>query len=160
MADSIRERIVQNVVTTLKAISVSGGYKNDVPDDRVFRVTSIQNGTLLEFPTIFVRWSDTPLTIWQNEIVDRQLTVTISIMVHDSDPTDAVSEMAGNVETLIEDVQKAMEADVSRGSLAISQEEVEIRQPRFSDVFEAHASTDLVYNIQYRVSRTNPQSQT
>lgn len=150
MADSIREKILANIVTTLQGIEAGVTYNTTIPDTRIFRSTQGVPHEL-HYPSVLIGASDAPDSIMSGSVVDRSLIVTIQLIAGAGGLT-----LAKNVELYVADIQRAMAADYSRGGNAFDQDEPEIDEPDFSEIFQDHANVTIRYRIRYRVLRTDP----
>lgn len=151
MADSVRERIMKNIQTTLEAITVANGYANTL--NAVERV--LQRGQSSQPPMAYVLEGDDDV-IAQAPLgyLSRNLNVGILLVEQQDDAIDARSAsevMSG----LIADVQTAMMLDHRRGDLAINTEEVAVSPIQIEEGQPLLMPT-IAYRIHYRHLLTDP----
>ena len=148
MADSIREKILKNIVTTLQGITVAAGYNNTVvtvsrQKKDVLEATPTKLPMLVIFPG-----SDEPTELF-GDLLNRELFLTILAWIR------SATDLEGKLESFIADVQKVMAVDYTRATLAIdTQEEETIYLHLEEDDKEGGAS--IAYTIKYRTKRTDP----
>jgi hypothetical protein len=112
---SVRENITANVATACAAISTAGGYDNDIPGGvQRFLQTGLNVSTV---PTIVVQFDSESKSLGPSDQYTCDLTIGIDIWaVHDT------STVTGSTWTLIDslvtDVEKALNLDNSRGGYA------------------------------------------
>lgn len=155
MTDSVRERILKNIVTTLESVTVDNGYRNTLRSVQRF----LQPGqTTADVPTVIVLEgeddSDDGPSAGSYDLLSRTMNVGI-LIVHRQDVDIDARSASETMNSLIADIQKCMQVDIGRGNHAvntnersISPIEVEPGQPDLSSV--------IVYSIQYRHRRTDP----
>lgn len=110
---STKERILENIKTTLEGIKIANGYANDVQKVVRFRIAGWQT---LEFPTIMVvgvKESKKGIEGGPSRM-DTDLTVEIQ-SIYTNDPVDD-SEEKHNL--LLRDIEAALQVDVQRGGNA------------------------------------------
>ena len=110
-----RETILNHVVTTLVAITVAGGYNNDI---RFVTRESVQweRFNRQDYPLVIVAWTfetpEIPGATHQSVVMD--LTVTIRCVVY------ATADLETELNKFLDDVEKALCADGTRGGSAWS----------------------------------------
>jgi hypothetical protein len=87
-------------------------------------------------------------------LVRRTLTVGVMLEVQQDDDTDALSA-SEVMNSLIADVQKAMQTDYTRGGLAIDTNEASVSAVQIEEGLPRLESY-VVYRIDYRHRRTDP----
>jgi hypothetical protein len=136
----IRENILNNVVMTLKTITVANGYENDIGlvSRDVFNWTKVQPK---DFPAVFVGWTpeDKDATGLQGQHILADLTVTISGVVW------AENDLETKLNTFISDVEKAMCADTDRGDYAEYTEPLTIR------IMRTELVTFVLFDFSFRI---------
>lgn len=156
MTDSVCERIMQQIQTTLEGITVAAGYANTMISVQRFS----QGGQVL---------AETPMCVLMQggddvelqgplgggfDLVSRNLTVSV-VLIHRHDQEMDPRSSAAVMNSLIQDVQKAMQVDDRRGGLAITTEEVGV-----GELDAEEGQPELVqtvgYRIRYRHRRTDP----
>ncbi len=152
---SVREKIMQQIQTTLQTITVSNGYATTL--NAVERLQ--QSGQSHQPPmAVLVEGDDRPLSESLQDAggvaLQRELEMGIVLELVQDEAEDARSASEAMNE-LLADVQRAMEADVSRGSLALNTEEIGI-----DPVLAIEGKSKLVcvigYRITYRHRRIDP----
>ena len=115
MAKIVREKILEDIETTLKGISKIKGYENDIANIKRYK----QSGnSLREVPCIII--SAGPEEKTQGEqLINCRFTVNIEVWIrHDEE------DIAGSTDTIINsllgDVEKALFIDYTRGGLAVN----------------------------------------
>lgn len=156
MNESVRERIIKHVQATLETVTVENGYSNTLRSVQRFR----QQGQVLAVMPVAVLMEsgdDTDLNgpqVGSGSLISRTLTMAVVLIQQQDTDTDArsASEL---MNSLIADVQKAMQVDYSRGGLAINTEEAGIGE---MDVEEGQPELvqTIGYRIRYRHQRTDP----
>ena len=155
MADSVRERIMQHLQTSLQGITVANGFATTL--NRVERF--LQRGQSIQPPmAILLEGSDDPQAgvplSGAYGLISRVLTVQVGLIVQQDDDTDARSASAV-MNALVADVQKKLQEDVSRGGVAVNTEEAGVSE---LDVDEGMTQLRCVvsYRVAYRHSRIDP----
>jgi len=116
MADSIAEQILKNIVTVLKVISIANGYKNDIANVCRFKVTA---EAFADVPVLLVKTLDEEGEAGPApNLVTRFLRVAI-IIIHRDVPAQGAKSTDEVVNSLVEDVHKAMMIDHTRTKLAV-----------------------------------------
>lgn len=120
MADSVRERIMQNIQAALEGITVANGFANTL--NRVERL--MQAGQTFAPPmALVIEGNDDVIGQQPLGYVSRELMVGVVLSVQQDQDVD--SRSASTVmNSLVADVQKKMLEDHRRGDLAINTEEV------------------------------------
>lgn len=155
MAESVRELIIQHVQATLQRITVEAGYS--VTLQSVQRL--MQGGQTYDPPMAMVsERDDSPIDQTAQEssgtATERTMEIGIGLVVQQDESTDArpASQVMNG---LLADVQRAMEADVSRGGHAINTTEIGLSP---IEVVEGMPELEagIAYTIRYRHLRTDP----
>jgi len=155
MADSVRERIMKHLQTTLETITVANGYANTL--NLVERC--LQRGQSLNPPMAYLlEGSDDtqeggPLS-GNGGLLSRQFDVGIVLLVQQDEDTDAKSA-SEVMNSLIADVQEALQLDVRRGDLAVNTEETSVSPVQIEEG-QPMLSCTVAYRISYRHSRLDP----
>jgi hypothetical protein len=160
MADSILELIMQNVKTTLETITTGNGYSNTIASVQRFS----QSGQVLASTPVCVLMqggdnvdSDGPLA-GASSLVTRSLTVSV-VIIHRQNLDIDTRSASEAMNSLIQDVQKAMLADYTRGNNAIDTSEIGIGELD-SEEGEPELVQTVGFKITYRHRRTDPTSKT
>lgn len=144
MADSVRERIMKHVQTTLEGITVENGYANTLRSVQRFR----QDGQeLANLPAaILIEGGDDVDLNGPLELTSR--TMTVSVVLIQQQDTDVDAQSASELmNSLIADVQRAMQVDHRRGGVAIDTTESGI-----GDMNVDEGQPELVQTIGYRIA--------
>lgn len=152
MADSIRELIMRNIVTTLSSITTANGYANQMQSVQRFRQDGQQ---LTEVPmAVLVDGGDDVEQERPIELTSRMLTVHV-VLIHRQDTAVDTRSASEVMNSLIADVQKVMQVDHTRGGYAVntieqgvSEMDVEEGQPELVQT--------IGYRIAYRHRRVDP----
>lgn len=147
---------MRNVQTTLEAVSVGNGYQNTLTSVQRFR----QDGQeMKDMPMVVLLEggddveSDGPIG-GGSSLTSRSL--TLSVVLVQQQNTDEDGRSASEVmNSLLADVQKAMQVDHTRGGVALDTEEIGV-----GDLDAEEGQPELVqtvsYRIRYRHRRTDP----
>lgn len=144
MADSVRERIMKHVQATLEGITVENGYANTLRSVQRFR----QDGQeLANLPAaILIEGGDDVDLNGPLELTSR--TMTVSVVLIQQQDTDVDAQSASELmNSLIADVQRAMQQDHRRGGVAIDTTESGI-----GDMNVDEGQPELVQTIGYRIA--------
>lgn len=152
MANSNRKRILDNIVSTVAAITTGGGYNysvgecqrgfkhfNAVPEDK--------------FPAGYVAGADEKRRNSAQRTFTSEMEASLVLYVKGTDAGDtAALEQA--LDNLIEDVTKALMVDVTRGGYAVTTEIGDIDTDK--GAFTPYASAEMVVRCEYRAAVTAP----
>lgn len=144
MADSVREQIMKHVQATLEGITVENGYANTLRSVQRFR----QDGQeLANLPAaILIEGGDDVDLNGPLELTSR--TMTVSVVLIQQQDTDVDAKSASELmNSLIADVQRAMQVDHRRGGVAIDTTESGI-----GDMNVDEGQPELVQTIGYRIA--------
>lgn len=147
MADSVRELILKDIVTTLQGVTAANGYANTLHSVQRFR----QAGqTLVDVPMCVVMEGDDSVSFegplsGAGSLTTRHLTVNL-VLIHrqddETDPRPATEVM----NSLLADVQKAMLSRYQRGGHAIDTTELGI-----GELDVEQGQPELLQTIAFRV---------
>lgn len=155
MTDSRRELIMKHIQATLQGVTVALGYANTLL--AVERV--LQAGQSLQSPMAYVLEGDDDIINSEASgqsglLLHRTLNVGVVLVVQQDTATD--SRSASEVmNSLIVDIQKAMQVDHTRGGYAIDTHESSISAVQIEEGQPVLSST-VAYRIDYRHRRTDP----
>lgn len=149
MADSVREKILENLKTTLSGISVAGGYENDVASVQRWR----QRGNpLKDVPCIVVVAGPEEKKKGPNPLVTVHFKVFLELYVRqdelDNSATDAI------LNSLLKDIEKALYLDITRSNNA-QDTDIQDIVPFGADVGNGHSGLVIGVEILYRHHETN-----
>lgn len=152
MAESVREKIMKHIQATLEGITLENGYANTLRSVQRFR----QDGQeLANLPTaILIEGSDDVELNGPLELTSRSMTVSVVLIQQQDTDTDARSA-SEIMNSLIADVQTAMQEDYTRGGLAIDTSEIGIGDMTVEDG-QPELMLSIAYRIAYRHERTDP----
>lgn len=152
MAESVRERILQQVQDTLEWITVENGYENTLRSVQRFR----QDGQeLANLPAaILIEGGDDVDLNGPLELTSRTLTVSV-VLVQQQDTEQDARSASEVMNSLLADVQTAMQVDPRRGGLAIDTTESGIGEMNVEDGQPELVQT-IGYRIAYRHLRNDP----
>ncbi len=153
--DSVVERIMQHLETTLKGVTVGNGYANTI--HTVQRVKADGQESVTGNGVHIIQGEDAIKGVWLNgehDLLSRRLHVDL-VIVAQSD-VDVGGRTADSIMNSLEaDCRKAVQVDVSRGGLAVTTDEdqageldVQVGMPELRRV--------LGFAIRYRHRRTDP----
>lgn len=156
MAESVRERIVQDVVTTLQGVTVANGYAHTLASVQRFH----QAGQLTaDTPVCVVMEGDD--TVEQDGplaggygLTSRTLVLSL-VLIHQHDVEADHRSSAAVMAALVQDIQKAMQVDHRRGGLAINTEELGVGELDAQEG-QPELMQTIGYRIRYRHSRIDP----
>lgn len=144
---------MKQIKTTLESITVANGYANTlIAVERV-----LQRGQSSQPPMAYVLEGDDDANqgpmFGADSLLSRTLHVGVVLVVQQDEATD--SRSASEVmNSLIADVQKAMQVDYSRGGLAVNTEESSVSPVQIEEGMPVLSST-VAYRISYRHRRTD-----
>lgn len=151
MANSVRKLVLQNIVSSLAAISVGGGYNFTVVAANVKRVIGAP-GSVAEYPTLFVKVGPETANRFPTERDTFRIDVEIEALII-GDP----STIPDLVEDIVEDIRRAMSADYTRGAKAIETDDKGVSAPVILEQEGGQrASVSVRYSIMYRHQILNP----
>lgn len=141
MADSIREKIIKNVVTTLEGVTEAAGY--DVTIRRVLR-TQVSPFDIVDFPTAcVVDSSEVKSDGDPANFTSAHMRLDIIVWVSQTnDPSSLICSTLAAVE-------KALYVDQSRGGNAIDTDVME-NETYLSDMLSPYGGFRVTADIHYR----------
>ena len=154
MGDTVREKIMQNIETTMNEISKANGYSNDIASVQRWR----QGGNpRTDVPCIVINCGPEEKEPVPNPLTTCMLTVNIDVWIrHDEDDVPGSTDAILN--SLLGDVEKALMVDITRGGYAV--DTVSERNIPFAmDEGAPHAGITMDVGIHYRHKITDPETQ-
>lgn len=156
MANSTRKRIIDNLISTLAAVTTGGGYNlsvgeakrgwkhfNNVPEDLL---------TSGKFCVYAAGADEKRRNHSQREFrSDILISVVAYVMVGNSVDTEALEQLLDNA---IEDITKALMVDVTRGGYAVTTEIGDVDTDK--GAFAPYASVEMIVRCEYRASVSAP----
>jgi hypothetical protein len=160
MADSVRELIMKNLQTTLEGVTVANGYANSLLSVQRF----LQPGqTVTETPVVLLLEGEDDVSLegplaGAGSLVSR--TLNVGLLIIDRQQTDTDQRSASErMNSLVADIQKALQVDYQRGGHAIDTNEVSV-SPLDVEEGQPELSLTMVYAIKYRHRRNDPTLET
>lgn len=156
MPDSVRERILKNVQSTLETVTVENGYGHTLRSVQRFQQ---QGQELKDVPmVVLIEGGDDvelegPLA-GAYSLTSRNMTIS-AVLIQRQDLEEDARSASEVMNSLLADVQKAMQVDSTRGGLALDTEEAGIGE---MDVEEGQPELvqTVGFRIRYRHRRTDP----
>lgn len=146
MADSIAEKILANIKTTLEGITIAAGYNNTV--QIVYR-DPIAALDLQKYPAIFIAVGSDDTDPMAKSVAHRSLNFTLEIWIR---PQKDISK---SLESIRADVQKAMMVDPRRGTNAVNT----LERSSFYILIMGEipeAAVQVGYTVEYRTKIEDP----
>lgn len=145
---------MKHLQSTLEAITVANGYATTL--NAVERV--LQRGQSSQPPMAYVLEGDDDANqgpiFGADSLLSRTLNVGVVLVVQQDEDTDSRSASEA-MNSLIADVQKAVQVDHSRGGLAVNTEESSVSAVQIEEGLPVLSST-IAYRVSYRHRRTDP----
>lgn len=149
MADTIREKILDNLQTTLQAITVAGGYVNTIASVQKWA----QSGNALAaLPTIIINAGPEDRENRPGFITSCKLSVILDVYTVAATDTDAA------LNSLLGDITKALMADYTRGGYAVNTT-IKSVIPFEAIEGQPYAGLIITVEIEYRHKLTDSTSQ-
>ena len=153
MALSIREQIMQNVETTLKTIKTANGYNNTLELVTRFKQEAL---SFAKVPVVLIQQGPEMAEPIPNHAVTRNLAVRLRI-IHRHNPTEDNQSSDQVLNSIQQDIHKALFVDHTRGGLAIGMNpaplEIAAQDGEGMGEVDAnfeHIGKTLEYMVQYR----------
>ena len=146
MADSVKERIMKQVVESLERISLANGYANDIASVQRY---SLDGLNLNAVPVLYVREGDDTVDRQKSArpSVARRLEVYVSVLHRPAvGETRSGDEVLGS---LCRDVERCLMQDPTRGSLAVWTANPDWMEVAIEDDLP-HLGKALLFLIDYR----------
>ena len=149
--DSVREQMMKNIQASLAGITIENGYANTL--NAVERL--LQSGQSSLLPMAYLLEGDDDVTSEAPlGLLSRQLSVGVVLLVQQDDHVDARSASEA-MNSLIADVQKAVQLDERRGGVAVNTVETGVSPVQIEEGMPVLSCT-VAYRISYRHSRLDP----
>lgn len=148
MADTITEKILANIQTTLEGITTGAGYNNTVAlvaRDR----SAVLN--LQKFPAIFIVVGSDDADPMAKSSSHRRLNFTLEAW------TRKEKDLSKALESLRGDIQKAMMVDTRRGANAVNTKELSSTYI-LNEAEITEAGIQISYHVDYRTKIEDPYS--
>ena len=146
MADSIAEKIIANIKTTLEGVTVAAGYNNTV---KVVYRDPLAALDLQLYPAIFIAIGSDDTDPMAKSVSHRSLNFTLEIWIRRE------KDISQAIESIRADVQKAMMVDVRRGANAVNTLE---RSSSYILIMGEipEAAVQIGYTVDYRTKIEDP----
>ncbi|MDP2943365.1 MAG: hypothetical protein Q8O36_07695 [Candidatus Omnitrophota bacterium] len=148
---TVRESILENIKTTLEAITEAGGYRNTIASVQRWR----QSGnSLVNIPCIVINAGPETKEPVPNPFTTCRFTVYLDIWTRQDEPYPASTDVLLN--SLLGDVEKALMIDITRGDFA---KDTNIRSNVMFETAEGqpHAVIIIELEIVYQHRQTDPE---
>lgn len=151
MADSVREQILADIVSTLEGVSIANGSEYEFPGG-VQRFNQ-EGASLSDYPGIVVTMVQERKESINIDLRDCALEIAVEIFAID---TEEITEgTASYVDRLAQDVEVALSADPQHGGLCTDAEVVSV-SPFGLVGGMPYVGATITYLAQYRHLRTDP----
>lgn len=151
---SVREEILSNVATALGNISITNGYNNNITGGiQRFMQTGLNVATV---PTIVVQFDNENKSLGPSNQYTCSLLIGLDVWaVHD---TDSVTGHTWTlIDSLVTDVEKALNVDLSRNGKAKDSEIRSIEPFRMSEGMP-YVGASIQYEVNYSHDAFNPET--
>lgn len=152
MANSGREKVLDNIVAALGIIATGSGYNYTIGDYRL-GLKHFQEVPEDKFPAAFVAGADEARTNVSNRGFKSILQVSIIAFVKVADSSDP-AQLERDLSKFIEDITKALYLDPTRGGNATFTEVRDIKTDKGSWI--PYAGCEMVVACDYRGSFATP----
>jgi hypothetical protein len=150
--ETVRERILDNIKTTLEGVTQANGYNFDFTPDTVQRWT-MHGNRMVDMPMVIISPGDEDESSNPHPYEECVMSVFLDIF-HVTDEEDPVSTDT-YLNRLQGDIKKAVIEDVTRGGEAIDTDVVGTT-PFETIESQPHAGLIMELRIRYRHLRTDP----
>lgn len=154
MADTVREKILADLKSTLEGLTTGNGYNFDFTSDTVQR-QSIHGNSTTELPMIVVSPGDQSQKPLANALSHCSLEVFLPAF-YTHQPTDSIST-DGRLNQLEGDIKKIVMVDETRGGNALSTQ-VTSTSPFEPEEEQRYAGIVIALLIEYRHLTSDPES--
>jgi len=151
-SNSVRDRIVDDLVVAMEAIAAGASYHYTIA--QVFRWKTPPAGGL-EFPSVVVADLDERVAVLNYALDDRTLSLTVQAIGNAGayeGGTDGPDDVARK---MLADLQVAAQVDTTRGGLAIVTNETANRIA-VDEPAEPFVVVEVDFEVQYRTKRGDP----
>jgi hypothetical protein len=155
MAESVAERIMQHLQTTLEGITTVNGYDNTIHSVQRFQQEGQDpidgNGVLLIDGDDIVEGT---VLAGDYDLIARQRHIDLVVIGRQDLSVDSRSASAA-MNSLENDIRKALQVDYTRGGLAVNTEETQANETDVQ-IGMPELRRAIGYEIRYRHRRTDP----
>ncbi|HYF53117.1 MAG TPA: hypothetical protein VEA41_02535 [Salinarimonas sp.] len=152
MANSNRKRILDNIASTLAAVTTGGGYNFTIGEAKR-GLKAFDSVPADKFPVCYVAGADEVRTNVTNTQFRSDLRVSVVGYVKAANAADDEA-LEQRLDNLIEDITKALMVDITRGGYATLTEIVEVDTDK--GAWQPFAGVEMVVRCQYRASVSAP----
>ena len=150
MAQPMRRRILDDIATTVAAITTGGGYNFSVGEcKRGFK--HFNNVPEDKFPACYVAGADEKSRNSAQRTFTSDVAASIVGYVKQANAADEEA-LERDLDNLAQDLRKALMVDVTRGGYAVTTEIVEVLTDK--GAFAPYAGLEMIVNCEYRASVT------
>lgn len=146
MMSSVREQIIAEIVTTLGAVTVAGGYNNDLSGRVSRRLKHWEE--VSEWPQVMIAGGSEGKSSLTTTYAQGDLEIIVRGYEHDAE------DPGTKLNALIQDVEKALMADPTRGALA--NYTTPIRVDTDEGWLTPYGIFEFRFNVTYRYARGAP----
>ncbi len=154
MADTVREKIFANLVTTLNGISVVNGYDNNIASVERWNMNGNNKASV---PAVIINSGPEKDSDGKAyNLTHCLLMVFLELWVRQNETESAATPTDKILNSLLGDIKRALQADVTRAGNAVDTEITDI------ETFETiegqqHAGLIITVEIEYRHKQQDPQ---
>lgn len=153
MPDTVREKIFLDLVTTLSGISVANGYENNIASVERWNMNGNNKASV---PAIIINSGpekDSDSVAYN--LTHCLLTVFLELWVRQNETESAATATDRLLNSLLGDIKKALQTDVTRGGVAVDTEVTDIES--FETIEgQQHAGLIITLEIEYRHQQQDP----
>ena len=149
---SFRQEILDNIVTTLGAITTGGGYNFSV-GECMLGLKGLNDSPADIMPNIYIAGADEKRRNLAQRTYHSDIFVAVIGYVKQTDTADK-PKLERDLSKLIADITKALMVDVTRGGYAVTTEIGDIDTDK--GAFAPVAGFEMVVRCQYRASVSSP----
>lgn len=150
MSKSVREKILENLETTLALVKTEEGYNNDISSVQRWK----QSGnSIVNVPCIIINGGSEPRSQHPNPLITCTLKVYLDLWIrHDEEAAESTDTY---INSLILDIENALMVDYTRGGYAQNIEIVNL-DPFRGVEGNPHAGVTIEVDIKYRHEQGDP----
>lgn len=151
MPDTVRERIFENLRTSLAAITIANGFDNDIASVRRY---DINDDSLGPFPMIYITPSVEIGDDTAYPLIALDLNAILEVWIRPAKDETRYTDTILN--SLLGDIKKKLNEDITRGGIAIDTIVGTSVEPFESMRGQSEAGYFVTVKIQYRHKQTDP----
>jgi len=146
MSDSVREDVIQNLVTTLQGVTKTAGY--NITINRVERIKMV-GLDIREFPTVLVIPADEVKEQSPSDKYTCRLAVTLECWIQE------YGDVSAQVNILLADIEKALMVDHTRGGVAVDTKLLG-NSAFYNEVNKPYGGVEIRIEVHYRHKFSDP----